>query len=100
MADHDLLVLGGGTGGYAAAFRASQLGKRVLYVDAHPQGPCVASHFGAFRPGGAPPPWAPSPPEPRGRQTVVRTVRVPAATRDKGAFPAVPPRGPLRVGPG
>ena len=33
MADFDLLVLGGGTGGYAAAFRAAQLGKRVALVE-------------------------------------------------------------------
>ena len=33
MADFDLLVLGGGTGGYAAAFRAAQLGKRVALIE-------------------------------------------------------------------
>jgi len=33
MADCDLLVLGGGTGGYAAAFRAAQLGKRVILIE-------------------------------------------------------------------
>ena len=33
MPDYDLLVLGGGTGGYAAAFRAAQLGKRVALVE-------------------------------------------------------------------
>ena len=31
--DFDLIVLGAGTGGYAAAFRASQLGLRVALVD-------------------------------------------------------------------
>ena len=29
----DLVVIGGGTGGYAAAFRAGQLGLRVALVD-------------------------------------------------------------------
>ena len=33
MPDFDILVLGGGTGGYAAAFRAAQLGKRVALVE-------------------------------------------------------------------
>src|SRR6188508_1637999 len=31
--DFDLVVLGAGTGGYAAAFRAAQLGLRVALVD-------------------------------------------------------------------
>ena len=31
--DFDLIVLGAGTGGYAAAFRAAQLGLRVALVD-------------------------------------------------------------------
>ncbi len=31
--DFDLIVLGGGTGGYSAAFRASQLGLRVALVE-------------------------------------------------------------------
>src|SRR5512146_2503835 len=31
--DFDLIVLGAGTGGYAAAFRASQLGLKVALVD-------------------------------------------------------------------
>ena len=31
--DFDLVVLGGGTGGYSAAFRASQLGLRVALVE-------------------------------------------------------------------
>ena len=31
--DFDLVVLGAGTGGYAAAFRASQLGLKVALVD-------------------------------------------------------------------
>tara|TARA_B100001059_G_scaffold229789_1_gene262910 strand:- start:2099 stop:3346 length:1248 start_codon:yes stop_codon:yes gene_type:complete len=32
--DTDVLVIGGGPGGYAAAFRAAQLGRQVLLVDA------------------------------------------------------------------
>ena len=31
--DFDLIVLGAGTGGYTAAFRAAQLGMRVALVD-------------------------------------------------------------------
>jgi dihydrolipoamide dehydrogenase len=31
--DFDLVVLGGGTGGYTAAFRASQLGLKVALVE-------------------------------------------------------------------
>ena len=47
MADHDLLVLGGGTGGYAAAFRASQLGKRVALIEqAKVGGTCL--HWGCI----------------------------------------------------
>src|SRR5215210_270727 len=33
--DFDLVVLGAGTGGYSAAFRASQLGLRVALIDEH-----------------------------------------------------------------
>ena len=47
MADHDLLVLGGGTGGYAAAFRAAQLGKRVALIEqAKVGGTCL--HWGCI----------------------------------------------------
>lgn len=47
MADFDLLVLGGGTGGYAAAFRAAQLGKRVALVEkAKVGGTCL--HWGCI----------------------------------------------------
>ncbi len=47
MADHDILVLGGGTGGYAAAFRAAQLGKRVALVEqAKVGGTCL--HWGCI----------------------------------------------------
>jgi dihydrolipoamide dehydrogenase len=34
----DIVVLGGGTGGYAAAFRAGQLGLKVALVDDNPKG--------------------------------------------------------------
>ena len=34
----DLVVLGAGTGGYSAAFRAGQLGLRVALVDDGPAG--------------------------------------------------------------
>ncbi len=34
--DTDVLVIGGGPGGYAAAFRAAQLGRQVLLVDSRP----------------------------------------------------------------
>ena len=33
MADFDLVVLGAGPGGYVAAIRASQLGKKVAVVE-------------------------------------------------------------------
>ena len=33
MADADLVILGGGSGGYAAALRASELGKSVILID-------------------------------------------------------------------
>ncbi len=47
MADHELLVLGGGTGGYAAAFRAAQLGRRVALVEqAKVGGTCL--HWGCI----------------------------------------------------
>ena len=34
MSNYDLIVLGGGPGGYSAAFRAAELGKKVAIVDA------------------------------------------------------------------
>lgn len=47
MADCDLIVLGGGTGGYAAAFRAAQLGRRVILVEqAKVGGTCL--HWGCI----------------------------------------------------
>ena len=99
-----VITFGGSKGGTGSTLIATgmaiflaQLGKRVLYVDAHPQGPCVASHFGAFRSGGALPPWAPSPPEPRGRETVVPNVRVLEATREDGPFPELPLRHPREL---
>ena len=33
MSNYDLIVLGGGPGGYSAAFRAAELGKKVAIVD-------------------------------------------------------------------
>jgi dihydrolipoamide dehydrogenase len=44
----DLVVLGGGTGGYTAAFRAGQLGLRVALVDDQPKlgGTCL--HWGCI----------------------------------------------------
>ena len=44
----DLVVLGGGTGGYSAAFRAGQLGLRVALVDDQPKlgGTCL--HWGCI----------------------------------------------------
>ncbi|HSH22378.1 MAG TPA: dihydrolipoyl dehydrogenase [Candidatus Caenarcaniphilales bacterium] len=44
----DLVVLGGGTGGYSAAFRAGQLGLRVALVDEQPKigGTCL--HWGCI----------------------------------------------------
>jgi dihydrolipoamide dehydrogenase len=44
----DLIVLGGGTGGYSAAFRAGQLGLRVALVDDQPKigGTCL--HWGCI----------------------------------------------------
>jgi dihydrolipoamide dehydrogenase len=44
----DLIVLGGGTGGYSAAFRAGQLGLKVALVDQQPKlgGTCL--HWGCI----------------------------------------------------
>jgi dihydrolipoamide dehydrogenase len=44
----DLVVLGGGTGGYSAAFRAGQLGLRVALIDDQPKigGTCL--HWGCI----------------------------------------------------
>src|SRR5690625_1691184 len=36
--DYDLIVLGGGTGGYVAALRATQLGMKVAIVEAQKLG--------------------------------------------------------------
>ena len=33
MNNYDIIVLGGGPGGYSAAFRAAELGKKVAIVD-------------------------------------------------------------------
>ncbi len=99
-----VITVGGAKGGAGATLVATglaiflaQLGKRVLFVDAHPQGPSVASQFGVMRSGGALPPWAPSPPEPRGRETVVPNVRVLEATREDGPFPDLPLRHPREL---
>ncbi|RLT25513.1 MAG: dihydrolipoyl dehydrogenase [Chloroflexi bacterium] len=47
MSDHDLLVIGGGTGGYAAAFRAAQLGRTVTLIEqAKVGGTCL--HWGCI----------------------------------------------------
>ncbi len=44
----DLLVLGGGPGGYTAAFRAADLGKKVLILDKAPQIGGVCLHAGCI----------------------------------------------------
>ena len=43
MADHQILIIGGGPGGYVAAIRAAQLGFNVGLVEAEEQlgGTCV-----------------------------------------------------------
>lgn len=46
--DTDLLVLGGGPGGYTAAFRAADLGMRVTLVDQRPQLGGVCLHEGCI----------------------------------------------------
>ena len=45
--DFDLVVLGGGTGGYTAAFRASQLGLKVALVEKDKLGG-VCLHIGCI----------------------------------------------------
>lgn len=45
--DFDLVILGGGTGGYSAAFRASQLGLKVALVEEHKIGG-VCLHIGCI----------------------------------------------------
>ncbi|MBA2254641.1 MAG: FAD-dependent oxidoreductase, partial [Chloroflexi bacterium] len=44
----DLIILGGGTGGYSAAFRAGQLGLKVALIDERPKlgGTCL--HIGCI----------------------------------------------------
>src|SRR5437773_2121414 len=44
MADFDLLVLGGGPAGYAAALRAAELGARVALVEAERVGGACIHH--------------------------------------------------------
>src|SRR5215216_3783450 len=36
MTEYDLIIIGGGPGGYVAAIRASQLGKKVALVEKRP----------------------------------------------------------------
>jgi flagellar biosynthesis protein FlhG len=108
MADHGngtrLIALGGVKGGVGvtlfgvglAAFFA-QLGKRVLYLDAHPQGPAVAASLGATSSSASLPPWAPAPPDGRGRDTAVPGIRVIEATREDGAVPELPLRRPREL---
>lgn len=46
--DYDLMVLGGGPGGYAAAFRAADLGMRVALVEREPTLGGVCLNFGCI----------------------------------------------------
>ncbi len=98
-----VITLGGAKGGTGSTLLASglaiflaQLGKKVLYVDAHPQGPCVAPQFGTMR-SGALPPWAPSEPEARGRESATLHVRVLEATREDGPAPELSLRQPREI---
>jgi len=46
----DVLVIGGGPGGYTAAIRASQLGKDVILVEKYDLGGmCVLSRMHSFK---------------------------------------------------
>ncbi|MFO0608633.1 MAG: helix-turn-helix domain-containing protein [Polyangiales bacterium] len=99
-----LIALGGVKGGvgvslFAAGLAAffAQLGKRVLYLDAHPQGPAVAASLGATSPDASLPPWAPAPSDPRGRETAVPGIRVVECTREDGAVPELPLRRPREL---
>ncbi|MDO8627990.1 MAG: FAD-dependent oxidoreductase, partial [Candidatus Diapherotrites archaeon] len=44
----DVVVIGGGPGGYVAAIRASQLGKRVILVDAKAEWGGICLHHGCI----------------------------------------------------
>ncbi len=99
-----VITLGGAKGGAGSTLVASglaiflaQLGKRVLFVDAHPQGPCVAAHLGTLRIDGTLPPWAPTPPDLKGVETSVPNVRVLEATREDGPYPELPLRHPREL---
>jgi flagellar biosynthesis protein FlhG len=108
MADHAaaprLIALGGVKGGVGvtlfgaglAAFFA-QLGKRVIYLDAHPQGPAVAASFGSPTLSAATPPWAPAGTDARGRDTAVPGVRVLECTREDGPVAELPLRRPREL---
>jgi len=47
--DFDLVVLGGGPGGYVAAIRAAQIGMNVACVDENSNSAVHASASGAFQ---------------------------------------------------
>jgi flagellar biosynthesis protein FlhG len=101
-----VIAVGGGKGGVGTSLVASglaiflaQLGKKLFYIDAHSQGPCMANVFGVMRDGSLPP-WAPAAADTRGRESSVPNVRVIEAMREDGPVAELPvhrPRSLLRA---
>lgn len=105
MAEHGvgprIIALGGVKGGVGVSLVATglaaffaQLGRRVHYLDAHPQGPAVASVLGVVARDASLPPWAPSAVDWRGRDTAVAGIRLVECTREGGAVPELSVRRP------
>ncbi len=99
-----LIAVGGGKGGVGHSLVAAnlaiflvQLGKKVVLVDAHPEGAHLGSAFGVSRASGALPPWAPSSPEARARETVVPNLRLVEAATEMGLRPGVSLRHPREL---
>jgi len=99
-----LIAVGGGKGGVGHSLVAAnlaiflvQLGKKVVLVDAHPEGAHLGSAFGVARASGALPPWAPSSPEARARETVVPNLRLVEAASEMGPRPGVSLRHPREL---
>ena len=99
-----LIAVGGGKGGVGHSLVAAnlaiflvQLGKKVVLVDAHPEGAHLGSAFSVARASGALPPWAPSSPEARARETVVPNLRLVEAVTEMGLRPGVSLRHPREL---
>jgi flagellar biosynthesis protein FlhG len=99
-----VIAIGGGKGGTGSTLLANglavflaQLGKKTLYVDAHPQGPTAAATFGVARTDASLAPWSPFPYDPRGNECSVAGVRVLDAMREDGPVAEVSLRSPRKI---